>query len=202
LHGDEVEQASPAPSSESGQSCPKCSSPVEAGVACSSCGLAAEHFDSYQGEAGAPDQELASAWEGVVANWDSQDAHENFVELVAARGDYRGGASHYRETASNPDQAQRSKEMLDRIQSMAAAALLSSKPKLVREEEPFKSVVVLLMVLILAAGTGGIYFMIKHKQSGQKTPRVYRSGPIKPGAKVPPPKPKVDKKPELVQESP
>jgi hypothetical protein len=153
--------------------------PVEIGVACRSCGLAAERFESYEGGPAHRSEELADAWQGLLDNWDSGDAHEEFAALVAARGDYRGGAGHYRETAADPERAQRSQEMLQRIQSMAAAALLSSKPKLAREEEPFKGVVVLLMVLVLVAGAGGIYLMIKHNQSSEPSPRILRPGPIK-----------------------
>ena len=51
--------------------------------------------------------------------------------------------------------------MLDRIQSMATAALLSAKPKITEEKEPFKGVVILLMVMVLLAAGIGLFLMTR-----------------------------------------
>lgn len=165
------------------KSCPKCARPVDnGGSACGSCGLATERFASFVADEGDTDQELGEAWQSLLQNWQSQEAHERFLRNVAAAGDYRGGAGRYRALAADAERASRAQDMLQRIQTMAAAALLSSKPKVVSEEEPFKRVVVLLMVLVLLAGAGGMYIMVwgkRHQQRREPAPRMDRPSGLK-----------------------
>ena len=171
--GDENRASSQAPL---GQTCPKCTKLVDhSSAACGSCGLAAEHFASFEADKGHCDVQLDEAWQRLLQSWQSDEAHEAFVRMLASAGNYRDGATRYREAAADAERAVRPQEMLQRIQATAAAALLSSKPKLVSEEEPFKGVVVLLMVLVLAAGAGGIYFTMiggqQHQRRGERDPR-------------------------------
>jgi len=77
---------------------------------------------------------------------------------ISLCGDYQLAARWYRQAAAVAGQEPKAREMLDRIQKMATAALLAAKPKPgngKEEEQPYKNVLLLLMVLLfLGAGVG------------------------------------------------
>ncbi len=136
--------------------CPKCAKPVTVGAeSCASCGLAVDKFAAYSGNGPAAAPELVSAWGRAEANWQDGNVHEDFVAEVSLSGNYRAGALWYRQASADPERAAKALEMLDRVQAMATAALMSSKPKIEDEKEPYRNVVILLMVMLfLAAGVG------------------------------------------------
>lgn len=139
--------------------CPKCQSPVGPNAqACASCGLAVAKFENFKQDSRSDN--LGEGWQHLEDNWESDDAHEAFMVLVAGSGDFRGGAARYRACERDSLRAERCRKMLDRIQSMATAAILSSKPKLAdQHDEPFKKVVVLLLILVMLGAVAGFYFI-------------------------------------------
>ncbi len=145
-----------------GASCPKCDSPVrEESTSCPSCGLTKEKFSGYSDAEPSAAPELASAWGRVESAWNQDSAHEDLVAEVSLCGNYRLGALWYRQASSDPARKQKAEEMLDRIQSMATAALMSIKPKVEEEKQPYKNVVILLMVMLFLAAGAGIVLMNK-----------------------------------------
>ena len=89
---------------------------------------------------------------------------------VARSGAYGEAARRYRLAADEPSQKARAHDLLARIRSMAAAALLSSPPKVAPADEPFKGVLVLLIVLVAIAGAGGVYAMMKSNSHATPSP--------------------------------
>lgn len=144
------------PSQSEAGACPKCQRAVpQASSNCPSCGLTREKFSGYSAEGPSAAPELLSAWGRVETGWSKDSAHEDFAAEVALCGNYRLGALWYRQAASSPEKAQKANQMLDRMQSMATAALMSTKPKVEEEKQPYKNVVILLMLLLfIGAGVG------------------------------------------------
>tara|TARA_R110002096_G_scaffold423452_2_gene630602 strand:- start:5456 stop:6076 length:621 start_codon:yes stop_codon:yes gene_type:complete len=143
-------------------SCPKCDRAVpEASASCPGCGLTREKFLDYDKTGPTAEPELTSAWERVEAAWQKDAAHEDFAAEVALSGNYRLGALWYRQAVSDPQRASKAQQMLDRMQSMATAALMSSKPKIEEEKQPYKNVIILLMVLLFIGAGVGIVLMKK-----------------------------------------
>lgn len=163
-------------SEPAGTACPKCAAPVDMELdACASCGLATLLFAEYQADESKDDHELEDAWQRLNENWQAEEQHEDFMRHVASTGDFRGGAARYRVSQRDASRAARSSKMLNRIQTMAAAALLSTKPQLAREKEPFKGAVVLLIFMVTVAAAGGLYAFFKSnsakpKDSGARSP--------------------------------
>ncbi len=173
----EAKTESPA---ASGLVCPKCSARVDAGVnACNSCGLSTALFADFEHDGLGEDHELEDAWQQVCEEWSSDERHEDFMKLVASSGDYRIAALCYRGSAADAAHSQRSEQMLKRIHSMASVALLSTRPKIAAEREPFRGVVILLIALIFLAGAIGMYFIFKSKspRAGKRYPGSSRSQP-------------------------
>ena len=157
--------AAPVPSKSAqseAETCPKCERAVpQACLNCPSCGLTREKFSGYAAEGPSAAPELRSAWGRVEAGWNRDSTHEDFAAEVALSGNYRLGALWYRQAASSADRAQKANQMLDRMQSMATAALMSTKPKVEEEKQPYKNVVILLMVLLFVGAGVGIVLMSK-----------------------------------------
>ena len=148
--------------------CPKCQQHVPAETShCPGCGLGRDKFASFDSGETPAAPELVSAWKRVESNWGANSAHEDFAAEVALAGNYRLGARFYRQASASVERAEKSRQMLDRMQSMATAALLSTKPKIVEEKQPYKNVVIVLMVmLMLAAGVGIILMSSKAGNPG------------------------------------
>ncbi|MCP4446014.1 MAG: hypothetical protein GY811_11805 [Myxococcales bacterium] len=136
--------------------CPKCNGAVSEGsMNCPGCGLGRDRFSDFDQAGPTATPALASAWKRVEAAWNKNSAHEDFAAEVALASDYRLGALWYRQAATVEGRAEKAIEMLDRMQTMATAALISVKPVVKEEEQPYKNVVILLMVLLfLGAGVG------------------------------------------------
>lgn len=150
-------RAAPASSEDgAGEPCPKCAKPVATEVSsCPSCGLTREKFLGYASTGPAAAPELVSAWKRAEESWEKPSVHEDFVAEISLSGNYRAGALWYRQASAEPERAVKALEMLDRVQAMATAALMSAKPKLEVEKEPYKNVLILLMVMLfLGAGVG------------------------------------------------
>jgi hypothetical protein len=147
--------------------------------ACPSCGLTAELFASYEGDDNQDNKDLEGAWQGVKDNWSSDDAHEGFMRRVAIAGDYRAAAARYRATESDPDRAERSRKMLNRIQTMATAALLTSSPKSARKKQAIKGPLVLVLVFLLIAAAGGVYFLFVKARKSQSQNKTYYDSPVR-----------------------
>jgi hypothetical protein len=162
--------ASQEVSAPAGNACPKCGAASAPEVAaCASCGLASARFADFQPDEGV--DALEEPWLRLQDQWDSEDEHEAFMGQVAGSGDFRGGAARYRRSQTDPARAERSRKMLDRIQSMATATLLATKPKIPAEKEPFKGAIVMLLVLVMVAVVAGTYFVVV-KAKGE--PPAYR----------------------------
>lgn len=146
------------------QRCPKCKvAMADAAQACNSCGLALARFADFQPSLQEFDSGLEDAWSRLCADWDRDELHELFLTEVARGGAYGEAARRYRIAADEPGQKTGAEARLARIQSMAAAALLSSRPKVAPAEEPFRNVLVLLILLVVIAGAGGLYAIMKGK---------------------------------------
>lgn len=175
---------------ESGEPCPKCSRPVASDAAsCPSCGLTREKFLGFASAGPAAAPELVSAWKRAEESWGKSSVHEDFVAEISLSGNYRAGALWYRQASTDPVRAGKALEMLDRVQAMATAALMSAKPKLEVEKEPYKNVLILLMVMLfLGAGVGFILMSGNDaKPAPENTPEYEPSfaRPKKPGASGP-----------------
>lgn len=147
---------------ETGSLCPKCGAGnADSARACRSCGLAADRFSDFTKAQPSFDQRLEQAWSELSENWQDDDLHESFLAEVVRSSDYKEAARRYRVAADEVGQAAKAKQVLLRIQRMASAALLSSRPKVAPEPEPFRAVVMLLIALVVLAGAGGVYVMMK-----------------------------------------
>ncbi len=155
-----------------GHACPKCSALVaKEAEACSGCGLASEHFSEFEAEVDEENHSLEEVWQRVCEDWDDEEGHEAFMRHVAQFSDYLAAAARYRESMAVPARGERSEQMLARIQSMATAALLATRPKGVQKKETFRPVLMLLIVIVLIAGMAGMYFIFfkaKPSQSGKE----------------------------------
>ncbi len=155
-----ITEGSESVGSEPVGSCPKCGQPVSDGVThCPACGLDREKFVGFS--LGDPQElsRLTDGWQVVESRWQDDSAHEEFAANVVVSGSYGLAARCYRQAAADPARAQRAEKMLERMRSMATAALLSRKPKLVQEKEPYRGVLILLMVILFIGAGVGIVLM-------------------------------------------
>lgn len=152
--------ASPEPLA---QRCPKCRSLVGVDTpSCGSCGLRRELFGEFQRDAVACSAELAADWAAVDQSWGQSSVHDAFLERAAREGAFAEAARRYREQKDDAARRETAQRMLGRIQTMAAAALMTTeRPTTVNEPEPYRKIVVMLIFLMVVAAVGGIYAMIR-----------------------------------------
>ncbi|MBL4632654.1 MAG: hypothetical protein JKY56_02205 [Kofleriaceae bacterium] len=147
--------------------CPKCGQQDrDSESACSQCGLSRENYSSYKSSEISGDGSVATGWASLQKAWHSDDAHRAFTNSLVESGDFRGGAAKYREAAKTESKRIRCEEMLDSIQKMASVALLTSKPKVSDEKEPFGGVMLMLVACFVLAGASVLYAMMRDDESG------------------------------------
>ena len=98
-------------------------------------------------------------WQVVEDRWLDDSAHEEFAASVVMSQNYGLAARCYRQAAADPARAERADQMLERMRSMATAALLSRRPTIVDEKEPYRGVLILLMVMLFIGAGVGIVLM-------------------------------------------
>lgn len=181
------EHESKSVSDKSVGACPKCGDVGEQDTsACKQCGLSKEHFSSFQsGEKKAGNDSVAVAWKELQTKWHSDSAHKTFVNSLLASGDYREGAAKYRHASATESKRERCEEMMLAIQKMAAVALLSSKPKLAEEKEPFGSVMLLIVACLILAVASVLYaVMRKGEKQGSTQPTNLQKEQRVPGPRM------------------
>jgi hypothetical protein len=153
-----------------GDECPKCGKVVaEDAAACAACGLRREKFAAF---AAAPPDEpapVAAAWAECRARWTDGDAHDRYLDAVAAAQAFGAGARRYREALRERPADERARRGLDRVTRMAEAALLGS-PTRPRPSgpEPYKNLVLLLLVLVALGGIFGIYALFRARNAQEE----------------------------------
>ncbi len=170
--------------------CPKCDDEQPQADACRACGLAADRFADFAARADDANPELALLWQACVDGWDQADAHERFVEAVAADSSFAYGARRYRQILrERPDDA-RARSGLDRLTRMAEATLLSSAAarKSAVPDEPFKNVVLLMVALVALVGIGGVYLLLRGRSSDHPPEAPATHQPAAPGHRPPRPR--------------
>ncbi len=147
-------------SNPSERCCPKCAVPVESEqLACPSCGLGTERFGDYEADEKPEDHDIEDAWQRLAADWESEDAHESFMHVVASTSSYRGAAARYRVTEADASRAKRSRKMLDRIQTMATAALLATAPSSTKRKDAVNGPMVVVLLLLITVAAGAVYYV-------------------------------------------
>ncbi len=168
-----------------GQVCPKCASTIREGLeACPSCGLRSERFLDFAAPSGELSERLDKSWSKVEGDWSNEGMHEQFLREATFSGDYRAAAARYRVAAQQDERKAQAERMLARIQAMATAALLSSKPKVEAVEEPFRRVVMLLMGLVFLLAAGGVYLMMKPPTPAATMPLVTPGKKVQDGPRI------------------
>ncbi len=149
---------SPSPNAIGG--CPKCGQLVSDEVThCPTCGLDKDKFVGFSSGDPLELSLLMDGWQVVEDRWLDDSAHEEFAASVVMSENYGLAARCYRQAAADPTRAQRADQMLERMRSMATAALLSRRPTLVEEKEPYRGVLLLLMVMLFIGAGVGIVLM-------------------------------------------
>ncbi len=165
------DESTPGPDS-SIDACPKCGQhDRDTPQACTQCGLSRENFSSYKRSEIAGEDNVATGWASLQKAWHSDDAHRAFTNSLVESGDFRGGAAKYREAAKTESKRIRSEEMLESIQKMASVALLTSKPKVSDEKEPFGGVMLMLVACFVLAGASVLYAMMRDDESASAPKR-------------------------------
>ena len=171
--------------SDGGRSCPKCSTALaEAAEACPACGLVAAHFDSFEREADEAPPELAALWEACTADWDSEEAHDRFLQMAARFDAFIYAGRAYRRAAVDRGAGDpRVTSGLARVRRMAEAAWLTRPPDAASESQdkgPYRTVALLLLSLLLLAGLGGItVYIVRTLRAGDAAGDQVRPSPTR-----------------------
>jgi len=170
----------PPQAAQTGQpdmTCPKCGETQPQGQACRTCGLQASRMADYAAaEQASVPEAVAAAWEDARTRWSDPDAHERFVQALAATETYPWGARRYREILrTRPDDAVAA-EQIARLARMAEATLLASAvSRKAAGMSPYRGISVVVFALIFAIAAGLIYTLFLKKGdvgTGRRTPAV------------------------------
>jgi len=146
--------------------CPKCGRCQPRADACCACGLRAERFGDFQvtsasdaADAGAVSAELVGLWRYCEEHWDSESAHQNFLEAAIQAAAFRYAARCYRGAARERPGDASAAAALQRLERMVAATLMSSSSKHDGGGRRYSNAVLLVCFLVLVAGIGGMYLL-------------------------------------------
>jgi hypothetical protein len=157
--------------------CPKCGEVQPPAMACRTCGLQASRMADYAAaEQASVPEAVAAAWEDARVRWSDPDAHERFVQSLAAAECYPWGARRYREILRERPGDTVAAEQIARLARMAEATLLAGAvSRQAPSLSPYRGISIVVFALILAIAAGLVYTLFLKRADtgeGRRTPAV------------------------------
>ncbi|MFT3691842.1 MAG: hypothetical protein QM831_01790 [Kofleriaceae bacterium] len=113
----------------------------------------------------APD-EVVSAWDATVANWDDPKTHDALLAKVASYNCFAWAAGQYKSKAGDPI----ADKQLERLRKAATATLLATAS--VRPDDtkmPYRNAILILIALVILMVVGAVYAKLHQKPDAPET---------------------------------